>query len=63
MKIEVGADLPDGRRVRALERVVVRLENRHGHARYDGALSFADPRGVAGADWGRLMARWRVKPR
>ncbi|MEO8652222.1 MAG: AsmA family protein [Hyphomicrobiaceae bacterium] len=49
VKLEFGADLPENRRARALERIVLRLENRHGHARYDGAVSFADRPVFAGA--------------
>jgi AsmA protein len=49
VKVDLGADMPADRRARALERIVVRLEGRHGHARYDGAVSFVDRPNVAGA--------------
>jgi AsmA protein len=49
VKVEFGADPPENRRVRGLERVVLRLESRHGHARYDGAVSFAERPSLTGA--------------
>ena len=49
VKVDLGADMPADRRGRALERIVVRLEGRHGHARYDGAVSFGDRPSIAGA--------------
>ena len=49
VKVDLGADMPTDPRARALERIVVRIEGRHGHARYDGAVSFADRPILAGA--------------
>jgi AsmA protein len=48
VKLEFGADVLDARRARALERFVLRLEGRHGHARYEGAVSLADRAVLAG---------------
>jgi AsmA protein len=48
VKLEFGADVPEGRRARALDRFVLRLEGRHGHARYEGAVSVADRAVLAG---------------
>jgi AsmA protein len=49
VKVEFGADPPENRHARALERVALRMESRHGHVRYDGAVSFADRPVLAGA--------------
>ena len=42
VKLEVGTDVPADRRARGLERIVMRLDGRHGQARYDGSVSLAD---------------------
>ena len=49
VKLEIGADTPADRRARGLERIVVRLDGRHGQVRYDGAISLADRPILAGA--------------
>jgi uncharacterized protein involved in outer membrane biogenesis len=42
VKLEVGTDVPADRRARGLERIVMRLDGRHGQARYDGSILLAD---------------------
>jgi AsmA protein len=48
VKLEFGADLPEGRSTRGLDRIVLRVEGRHGRVHYDGAISFADGPVLAG---------------
>lgn len=62
VKLEFGTDVPEGRRARALERFVLRLEGRHGHARYEGAVSLADRAVLAGTiDFATPSARDAVR--
>lgn len=48
VKVELEAEFAEGRRSRPLERLALRLEGRHGHARYDGAVSLAGQPTAAG---------------
>jgi uncharacterized protein involved in outer membrane biogenesis len=63
VKVDVEAEPPEGRRARALERVTMRVDGRHGKVRYDGSVILAGQAGLSGTidvttPQARDAARW-----